>query len=612
VRDAIRAAVWICCAAAGLALTGITESQAAGRRVALVVGNSAYKLGPLANPVHDAEALAEALERQLRFDRVLLRRNLGLDAFRAALKELAREARGAEVGLVFFAGHGIETKGRNYLIPTDAALAGGTDTELEAIALDTVLHQLEGVTKLRVVILDACRNSPFPAAERSWRGLKAVAPELGTIVAYAAKEGTLAADGKGRHSPFAEALLKRLVTPGLDVRRLFGYVRSDVRAATGGRQEPGIYSELGGDEVFLSAASSSGAALTKPPVAPQMPKQPAAGDIAAAWAAAKDSTSVSVLEAFRERYGRYDSFYDSLARDRIAALQKPKLTLATPPPPLALFADRKPAPLTAAEERGLKPKDSFKECAECPEMVVVPAGSFTMGSPPVEEGRHNDEGPQHRVTIGRPFAVGRFEVTFSEWDACVVAHGCSYRPSDQGWGRGKRPVINVSWHDVTQQYLPWLSRRTDKTYRLLTEAEWEYVARAGTTTRYHFGHSENELCAYGNVADLTAVAKYPGWRIANCRDGYMNTAPVGSFRPNAFGLFDTHGNVREWVQDCSNGSYNGSPTDGSAWVAGDCGYRIYRGGSWEDFPSWTRAAVRLKDTPVLRYYFIGFRVGRTL
>src|SRR5262249_19680775 len=155
-------------------------------------------------------------------------------------------------------------------------------------------------------------------------------------------------------------------------------------------------------------------------------------------------------------------------------------------------ADRPSSPLTVAEERALKPKDSFRECDVCPEMVVVPAGRFMMGSSPpgiaalgkeTKNDRYQKEGPQREGATPRPFTVGKFEVTFTEWDACVADGGCKHNPGDEGWGRGKRPVINVSWDDVTKEYLPWLSRKTGKTYRLLSEAEWEYAARAGTTTR---------------------------------------------------------------------------------------------------------------------------------
>ena len=220
---------------------------------------------------------------------------------------------------------------------------------------------------------------------------------------------------------------------------------------------------------------------------------------------------------------------------------------------------------------------TFRDCAECPQMVVVPSGSFMMGSPG-GEGIGDERPRRHRVRIDYRLAVGVYEVTFAEWDACVSAGGCGgYRPDDEGWGRGNRPVINVSWKDA-QSYVRWLSNKTGKSYRLLSESEWEYVARAGTTTRYNWG---NEI----------------GHNRANCdgcgsRWGDEKTAPVGSFRANAWGLHDVHGNVWEWVADCWNGSYTGAPADGSAWERGDCSRRVLRGGSWVIDPWILRAAYR--------------------
>ena len=245
---------------------------------------------------------------------------------------------------------------------------------------------------------------------------------------------------------------------------------------------------------------------------------------------------------------------------------------------------------------------SFRDCLDCPEIVVVPAGSFTMGSPPGEEGSLDREGPQRQVTIARPFGAGKFEVTFQEWDACVAAGACTANknPSDQGWGRGKRPVINVSWEDVTTDYLPWLSRKTGKTYRLLTEAEWEFAARAGNQTKYTWGDKI-------------------GTNRANC-DGCgsqwdtKQTAPVGSFDANAFGLHDMHGNVWEWVEDCWHGTYADAPTDGSAWTS-SCSEasRVLRSGSYRDSPQSLRSAYRTRIRPSVRIFNgSGFRVGRTL
>jgi formylglycine-generating enzyme required for sulfatase activity len=261
---------------------------------------------------------------------------------------------------------------------------------------------------------------------------------------------------------------------------------------------------------------------------------------------------------------------------------------------------------------GLNPKDTFKDCPECPEMVVVPTGFFIMGSPVNEKSRDENEGPQRKVTISSPLAIAKYEVTFAEWDACVNAGGCKHKPDDEGWGRGARPVINISWDDITSQYLPWLSDKAGATYRLLTEAEWEYAARATSETKFPFGDDDKALCSHANVADLTAHQRYSNWTAANCRDGFVNTAPVGSFVANAFGLHDMVGNVWEWVQDCYIGSYRGQPTDGSAASSGDCSKRALRGGAWIGHPSGVRSASRYWLSPETRDNAFGFRVVRTL
>ena len=245
------------------------------------------------------------------------------------------------------------------------------------------------------------------------------------------------------------------------------------------------------------------------------------------------------------------------------------------------------------------PGDTFQDCPGCPKLVVVPPGSFMMGSSENEEGRSTNEGPTHEVTIGYQLAVGVYPVTFDEWDACVSDGGCGgHEPEDQGWGRGTRPVINVSWDDA-KRYVGWLSWKTGKGYRLLSESEWEYVARAGTVTSYWWG---DEI----------------GRNLANC-DGCgsrwgdeQKTSPVGSFSANAFGLYDMHGNVWEWVEDCWNGNYDGAPTDGSAWESGSFGSRMLRGGSSLDPSMFLRSATRIRNTSDVRVDINGFRVAHTL
>jgi formylglycine-generating enzyme required for sulfatase activity len=240
---------------------------------------------------------------------------------------------------------------------------------------------------------------------------------------------------------------------------------------------------------------------------------------------------------------------------------------------------------------------SFRECAkDCPEMIVIPAGEFMMGSAETEKDRYDDEGPQHNVTIAKPFAVSKFDVTFADWDACVSVGGCP-QVSDSGFGRGTRPVINVTWDDALQ-YVAWLSRMTGKPYRLLSEAEWEYAARARTQTAYPWGDEIGKGNANCGV----------------CGSEWDNhgTSPVGSFKPNAFGLYDMAGNVWQWEQDCYHDHYNGAPADGSAWATGDCGRRVLRGGAWVSGPGILRSALRGRNSPVVRYGYIGFRLGRTL
>jgi formylglycine-generating enzyme required for sulfatase activity len=433
----------------------------------------------------------------------------------------------------------------------------------------------------------------------------------GLILAYATQYLSTAADGDPKgDSPFTAALLSHIATPGLDVKDLFFNVGSEVIQATQGRQRPEISVSFYDRYALVAAAPAARPAASPAPVT-----STAASEAERAWlAGVKDSTSETVLDDFIRRYG--DTIYGTMARERREGLKRtpvaavvPPAQPATPPSPVTpavgVFTSGGAVPLSAERERALKPKDVFKECEQCPEMVVVPAGSFTMGSPAHEEGRSANEGPQRSVSIGKPFAVGRFAVTFDEWDACVAARGgCSPYISDQAWGRGRRPVIHVSWDDA-KAYLAWLSRKTGKSYRLLSEAEREYVTRAGTTTPFWWGASISASQANydGNVA-------YAGGSKGEYR---QRTVPVDTFQPNAWGLFQVHGNVWEWVEDCYHESYRGAPSDGSAWVSGDCSYRMVRGGSWESGPQNLRSADRDSLSSDNRWReILGFRVGRTL
>ena len=286
------------------------------------------------------------------------------------------------------------------------------------------------------------------------------------------------------------------------------------------------------------------------------------------------------------------------------------------------------------------PGEVFRDCGGCPEMVVLPVGEFMMGSPEDEEGRDDDEGPRHRVAIGQAFALGRYEVTVGEFRRFVEATGYATLAEldgavgcwtaefetrdDWGWTAGRswrslewevaedQPVVCVSQGDA-KAYVAWLSKRTGAAYRLPSEAEWEYAARAGSGTRYHFGDDEADLCLYGNLADETEFPDGGGWaNPAACSDGAVYPAEVGKYRRNALGLHDMHGNAREWVDDCWNDSYAGAPSDGGSWLSGNCSSRVVRGGSWGNDPRYLRSANRGRGATGARNHGIGFRVARTL
>jgi len=239
------------------------------------------------------------------------------------------------------------------------------------------------------------------------------------------------------------------------------------------------------------------------------------------------------------------------------------------------------------------PGTSFKDCPNCPEMSVIPSGTFMMGS---TKGKKR-ELPITKITIAKPLAVGRYEITFDDWDICYDAEGCSKRPSDRGWGRGKRPVINVLLEDI-HEYTSWLTKKTGFTYRLPSESEWEYAARAGSQTEF----------SWGDQMQIGA---------ANCRGcgtewSGIQSAPVGQFKANAWGLYDVHGNVLEYVRDCWSKSHDNLPTDGSPKITKHCLSKVVKGGAWYYLPKVSRSASRARNDKRVISYFIGFRVLREI
>jgi formylglycine-generating enzyme required for sulfatase activity len=632
-----------------VAVAWLASPAFAERRVALVIGNSAYQnVLLLDNPRNDAGLMADTL-RGLGFTLVGDGAQVDLDkaAFDDVLQKFGNQLVGADVALFYYAGHGVQVHGSNYLVPVNANPAREADVLLQAVDTSLILAAMEGSgTKLNMALLDACRNNPFGG--RGLRGTEGGlaqmrAPE-GTLISYATQPGNVALDGDEGHSPYTKALAQTIRKPGLDIFQTFNQIGLAVMQVTGNSQQPWVSaSPIKGTFHFVA----SGEVTITPPTTGRT------SEAAEAWAATQNSTSIAVLQTFADLYS--DTIYGRMARARIEELKRSAAVQAAPPPapprvqtaqvappvrpnlPCVAHAasgvslsSRAPKPLSMAEECALRPKDVFRECDRCPDMVVVAAGMFTMGSPVNELDRSDREGPQHAVTITQPFAAGKFAVTVEQFAAFVAdthrnagstcrtleggkteeRQGRSWR--DPGFPQtGAQPVVCINFADA-EAYVDWLSAKTRKSYRLLTEAEWEYAARAGTTTRFFYGNDEKDLCRHGNGADLVAKRVVGIGQTAACSDGYAYTAPVGSFLPNPFGLYDMHGNVRQWVEDCFHGSYAGAPTDGSAWGNTDCTARVQRGGAWGYRPANLRSAYRDGIEPLLRRSFTGFRVARTL
>jgi formylglycine-generating enzyme required for sulfatase activity len=559
-----------------LALVCALTAAHAEKRVALVVGNDRYANLPaheqLQKAVNDARSVGATLG-QLGFE-VMSGENVGRQALVDKLDAFARRLSPGDTAFFFFSGHGVAIGGANYILPADTPdVEADQETRLARAALaehDIVTDlQARGV-RITVVVLDACRTNPFRRTGAKGvggeKGLAPPPPVQGVFSIYAAGAGQAARDrlSDDDHNPnsvFTRVLIPALTKPGVDLTALAFDVREEVARIAkqaGYEQRPAYYDETIGGRVYLAGMP----AVVVSPVTPAVP--------------ADDPCSGLVTTS---------------------------------------FASRCAAVLTAEQERGLKPKDTFRECESCPEMVVVPAGAFSMGSTESEKDHNDNEGPHHVVTISRPFAVGKFHVTVDQFgvfarETGYVAHsGCDWR--NPGFTQeGSHPVVCVSWDDA-KAYAKWLAKKTGKPYRLLSEAEFEYAARGqthpGTYPRFWFGDDEKELCKYGNFNDQKA-----GNSGAPCDDGYDRTSPAGHYAPNAFGLYDMAGNAWQWTEDCWHSNYSGAPADGSAWTTSCKTGHVVRGGSWFNASGGTalRVSGAGKSSDPGQSSLVGFRVAR--
>ncbi len=457
-----------------------------------------------------------------------------------ALRDFTSRIRKGTTAMILFRGAMLRIQQTTLLMPADARGVSENDAREAGVDLNAFESELSRRgAAIKIFVVDAARSDVV--ADRF--GLTAGGPAalelhdgtLAIVNSAPQRTGQRAAEPRpGEDDLFLDELQRQTAAPDVTLETAFSKTRQAVAMASGRRLVPQVSSSLSTDFYIArdTAPQAPTASATAPPVAPVK--------------------------------GAVDKRAEAGGESGAAA-----------PPPSG----------------GPNPGEIFKDCDTCPDLVVVPPGDFAMGSTDSDF-----EKPVHRVVIAKAFAIGRHEITFAQWDACAAANACKTDIDDHGFGRGDRPVIDVSW-DEAQAFVKWLSAQTGQAYRLPSEAEWEYAARAGSRLAFPWGATA------GNGR-------------ANCDDCGPNpagtTLPAGSFRPNAFGLFDMAGNAAEFVEDCWNSSYRSAPTDGSAWRSGQCGLRVLRGGSFTSKASAIRSAARFRYDHDVRYYTNGFRVARSL
>ncbi|MDR3342028.1 MAG: SUMF1/EgtB/PvdO family nonheme iron enzyme [Treponema sp.] len=587
----------------------------AQQKYALVIGNGAYTaVTRLNNPVNDANDMKAALEglgftvdAVLNGDRVQMEEAMERLKNRLSLSPKS-------YGFFFYAGHGVQSGGENYLIPVDADIRSESYLRDRAVSVQAMLDELNlARNELNIVVLDACRDNPFSWKRSGSRGLQVIGNQpADSIIVYATSAGSTAADGTGRNGLFTGQLLKNLKAPGLEVREIFRRTHADVRTASGDAQRPAVYDQFGG-LAYLSGRPGGQTDQTVPESPPPRTEPPKPAVAAAETGTVRVSSDIAgVVYIDGASTGVQIKAGGSVAIQNVSTGTTEVSVRAEGG---AVF--RAPTVLvrqgqTAAAVVQRPVPDGF---------VRINGGTFTMGSPANEAGRFGDEGPQHQVTVSG-FYMGKYEVSQKEYQDVMGTNPSAFKGANL-------PVEMVSWFDAVEycnkrsikegltpaytisgsgdsRSVTW--NRNTNGYRLPTEAEWEYACRAGTTTAYNSGAAAESLAGKANVMDLTAKEQYPDGAIVNIRDGYVNTAPVGSFAANVWGLYDMHGNVWEWCWDWYGNYGSGSQTDPMGASSGSG--RVLRGGSWPNDGQYLRSACRGYNTASNRYHNLGFRLLR--
>ncbi|MCE1225570.1 MAG: SUMF1/EgtB/PvdO family nonheme iron enzyme [Geobacteraceae bacterium] len=554
-----------------------------GRRVALVVGDGTYKhpdsMPRLSNPTNDADDIAAAL-RQFGFD-VVAKKNLGKEEMENAIADFGRRSANSDAALFYYAGHGLQVKGRNYLVPVDAKIDTEAQVPYRSVDVNQLLDEMENSrSRVNIVMLDACRNNQISGSFRSGatRGLAApTSSPKGTVIVYATDPGNVAADGSGRNGLFTAGLLTAFKGDDLSLFGVLTKASEEVELATGQKQTPYINGPATVQKNFSFVPVQSQQVAMAP--RPQQP--PAKVEPPPQRSTSLDDMMADSLAAERTKTERTEKIKADVAKYRKIIASRLELKQAAWDALVSSYPEARGVPVGSVgrllEALGM---GNLADSTTGMKFVVVPEGCFQMGDS--KGNGSSDEKPVHQVCLDA-FSIGKYEVTQGQWKKVMGGN-----PSEFVSCGDNCPVEQVSWNDV-QQFISRLNSQSSTNYRLPTEAEWEYACRAGGTEEY---------CGSN---DINAVA----W----CSDNSgSQTHSVGQKQANGWGIHDMSGNVWEWVQDWYNKSYYVSSPQSNPQGPSSGSYRVVRGGSWARSTDYVRASARNPGSPGGRIDFTGFRL----
>ncbi len=522
---------------------------------ALIIGNGDYTyVGKLDNPASDVQDIARYLQN-LKFD-VTMRLDMPREQTRQVVERFLNTLAPTDTALFYYSGHAVQINRQNYILAADARLSNLRDLQEIGISLNGIIDRLEKRSGINLVFLDACRNNPFLKKNVVSHKARAVSGKV-SLLPPVPQQGLASI---GTHSG----------------NTLIVYAAAAGKLAddgTGQRNSPFTHSIL----KHISTPDLEVEVMLK--------------------RVTKDVRALTDNRQSPERLSRLaEEFYFNRSLKKLAALAPP------------------PDSRGQTQAQNLTPGRTFRHCQNCPEMIVLPTATYQMGADPQDRQARSREKPRHNVRLDTPLAVGRSEVSFAQWEACVAQGGCRhYQPRDNGWGRDNHPVIYVSWRDATA-YVDWLQKKTGKPYRLLFEAEWEFAARAPVSVGPRLASAQSVRLHRTPKPDAQFVNFDGSTTYIKGRAGLYRgkTVTITQLKANRFGLYNMRGNVSEWVQDCWFASHKGAPSSSAARQKNNCQSRVVRGGSWYDEPSALRFSARHPRDANTRLNIIGFRVALPL